>query len=62
MTIHLLITISLLLFSYTNNFLRIGTLVLVVHDAADSLLAVSKNMDRAMKLPTMFISGGCGHG
>lgn len=42
MTIHHLITISLLLFSFTNNFLRIGTLVLVVHDAADSLLAAAK--------------------
>ena len=47
MTIHHLITISLLLFSFTNNFLRIGTLVLVVHDAADSLLAVSKNIGQS---------------
>lgn len=41
MTIHHLITISLLLFSWCNNFIRFGALVLVVHDAADSLLAVS---------------------
>lgn len=42
MAIHHLITISLLLFSWSNNFLRIGTQVLVVHDAADSLLAAAK--------------------
>lgn len=42
MTLHHLITIALLLFSWSNNFLRIGTLVLVVHDAADSLLAAAK--------------------
>ncbi|XP_063423967.1 ceramide synthase 5-like [Mytilus trossulus] len=42
MTIHHLITISLLLFSWCNNFIRFGALVLVVHDAADSLLAAAK--------------------
>ena len=41
MMIHHMATISLLYFSWAVNFVRIGTLVLVVHDIADIPLSVS---------------------
>lgn len=42
MFIHHLATISLLCFSWICNFHRVGSLVLVVHDAADCLLDLAK--------------------
>jgi hypothetical protein len=42
MFIHHIATIALLSFSYIVNFLRVGTLVLVVHDAGDYWLEVIK--------------------
>ena len=41
MIIHHFATIVLMYFSWVLNFVRVGTLVLVVHDAADNWLAVS---------------------
>ena len=41
MIIHHIATIVLLYFSWINNFSRIGTLVMLVHDAADVPMAVS---------------------
>ena len=40
MVLHHLITILLLYFSWATNMVRIGTLVLVVHDVADPWLNV----------------------
>ena len=41
MMIHHVVTIGLLAFSWVLNFVRIGSLVLVIRDAADSWLSVS---------------------
>ena len=41
MMIHHAATILLMYFSWVLNFVRIGTLVLVVHDAADTWLSVN---------------------
>uniref|UniRef100_W5MDL4 Ceramide synthase 5 n=1 Tax=Lepisosteus oculatus TaxID=7918 RepID=W5MDL4_LEPOC len=42
MFIHHLATISLISFSYVNNMLRVGTLVMCVHDSSDFLLEAAK--------------------
>lgn len=42
MVVHHLVTIALLYFSWCCNFVRIGTLVLVVHDAVDYWMAAAK--------------------
>lgn len=39
--IHHIATIFLMGFSYCANYIRVGTLVLLVHDASDYLLEVS---------------------
>lgn len=41
MFIHHLATVSLISFSYVNNMVRVGSLVMCVHDASDFLLEVS---------------------
>ena len=45
--VHHLITITLLSLSWTAQFTRIGTLVLIVHDSADSLLELAKKLKYA---------------
>lgn len=42
MFIHHNATIALMMFSWTTHFIRIGTLVLIVHDCADPLLELAK--------------------
>uniref|UniRef100_A0A3B3QTZ3 Ceramide synthase 5 n=1 Tax=Paramormyrops kingsleyae TaxID=1676925 RepID=A0A3B3QTZ3_9TELE len=42
MFIHHLATVSLISFSYVNNMVRVGTLVMCVHDASDFLLESAK--------------------
>ncbi|XP_077582773.1 ceramide synthase 5 isoform X1 [Stigmatopora nigra] len=42
MFVHHLATVGLISFSYANNMVRVGTLVMCVHDAADILLEVGK--------------------
>ncbi len=39
-TIHHIVTMSLLVFSYTCNFVRIGAVILLVHDVSDVILEV----------------------
>jgi hypothetical protein len=39
-TIHHVVTISLLVFSYTCNFVRVGAVILLVHDVSDVILEV----------------------
>ncbi|MGH0174263.1 UNVERIFIED_CONTAM: hypothetical protein FKN15_067613 [Acipenser sinensis] len=46
MFLHHLVTISLITFSYVNNMVRVGTLVMCLHDASDVVLEVS-NDDRS---------------
>ncbi|XP_046847199.1 ceramide synthase 6-like [Xenia sp. Carnegie-2017] len=41
-TIHHLVTISLLVFSYSCNFVRVGAVILLVHDTTDILLECGK--------------------
>lgn len=43
MLVHHLATILLITFSYTNNMIRCGTLVMCLHDASDILLEVTVN-------------------
>ena len=40
MMVHHVATIVLMYFSWVLNFVRVGSLVLIVHDAADSWLSV----------------------
>lgn len=42
MLVHHLATITLITFSYANNMLRAGTLVMCVHDASDIFLEVKQ--------------------
>ncbi|XP_064860324.1 ceramide synthase 5 isoform X3 [Oncorhynchus nerka] len=42
MFIHHLATVSLISFSYANNMLRVGSLVMCVHDASDFILEAAK--------------------
>lgn len=51
MFVHHIVTISLMSLSWSNNFVRIGTLVLVVHDAVDYWLEVSAEV----KVMSIFI-------
>jgi ceramide synthetase len=44
MVTHHLVTIALVFFSFVVNFVRVGTLVLCVHDAVDYFLAVSRSV------------------
>lgn len=43
MLVHHLATILLITFSYTNNMIRAGTLVMCLHDASDIFLEVNVN-------------------
>lgn len=42
MFIHHLATVSLISFSYVNNMVRVGSLVMCIHDASDVLLEVGR--------------------
>ena len=42
MIVHHIVTISLMVLAWTNNMVRIGTLVLCVHDAVDYWLEVGR--------------------
>lgn len=44
MFIHHLATVGLISFSYVNNMVRVGSLVMCVHDASDFLLEVCRVM------------------
>lgn len=43
MFVHHLATIGLITFSYVNNMVRVGTLVMCLHDASDFLLEVRRH-------------------
>lgn len=47
MFLHHIVTLSLLLFSYVCNYMRIGSLVLLLHDTADSSLELAKLLNYA---------------
>lgn len=47
MFVHHLATIALITFSYINNMVRVGTLVMCLHDASDFLLEVKICHDAA---------------
>ena len=59
MILHHLVTILLIYFSWACNFVRVGTLVLVVHDIADPWMAVSPQIGWRMYGCQ---SGGCQNG
>ena len=42
MVVHHIITLFLLFLSYTSNFVRVGSLVLLTHDVADGILELAK--------------------
>lgn len=53
MFIHHLATVGLISFSFVNNMVRVGSLVMCVHDASDFLLEVCRMMTvntRCMKV------------
>lgn len=45
MMVHHFVCITLMVFSWCNNMVRIGGLVLLCHDAVDYLMEVSMNVD-----------------
>jgi hypothetical protein len=44
MTFHHLVTVGLLTFSWTVNFVRVGTLILITHDVSDVSFLISGNL------------------
>ena len=42
MFIHHMTTITLMIFSWSTHFIRVGTLVLLIHDSSDHLLELAK--------------------
>lgn len=51
MIVHHVITIILILFSYLNNFTRVGTSILLCHDFADIFLEIGKCFNYTSKVP-----------
>lgn len=51
MLVHHLATILLITFSYTNNMIRAGTLVMCLHDASDIFLEVNVKPGFNLSLP-----------
>ena len=58
--IHHVATITLMVFSWCNNFVRIGTLVLVIHDAVDYWLEVNQSASSTQQHSCLKRSSCCG--
>jgi len=52
MIVHHVVTISLMVMSWTANMIRVGTLVLCVHDAVDYLLEVKPAVNKTWEVGT----------
>ena len=59
MFIHHQATIALIMFSWTTHFVRIGTLVLIIHDCSDPLLELAKLVKYVKKQQLAEIIFGC---
>ncbi|KAG7254052.1 hypothetical protein CRUP_030173 [Coryphaenoides rupestris] len=53
MFLHHLTTISLIIFSYVNNMVRVGTMLMCLHDAVDVLMEAAKMANYA-KCQTLY--------
>lgn len=45
MIVHHFATLGLMFFSWMNNFVRVGSLVLLIHDCADPIMEVSRDIN-----------------